>query len=512
MVPETEKIDFKPIEIPRVRRSFLGYVKIAAALLAVGGAAWAWQAGYRPPCSRRSTHPVDFVEIDRGDIDIVVVEQGTLESASNSTVRCQVEALIGTVGGAQGGTAKGSGASGGSSGQGSGSGGAGGAPGRARGRAAAVRAQTRAARARPRKKKAGSSSSVESQGAARVAGRAASSSRRLRVAVSLRPLRARVLDPRRCVRGGSSGGGGSAAVGFIRRVAAARPAGSTTVVEAGHSQLHLRGGRPHSVASCHAQGRRLDALRKRASRVKAAAVVAAVAAAAAGAAAGGGGGGGGGMGGMDEKPGSTRILEILPEGTRVKAGDIVAKLDGAAYEDEEQAQQIRYLQAKSYVEQANSLLEVSQITLREYRDGIYPQDLQLVRQYIQTCQLEKDRLAAEPRLVAGHAEEGLPHFLSGQGRSSWHSSKRISHLPKPRACSIGSSNQTGPKIIKSLEANVRAIQVRQAHAGCLLQPGGAAAQADQEEHRALHRPRTRRWHRRLREPDRSLGPRHRAHR
>ena len=38
------------------------------------------------------------------------------------------------------------------------------------------------------------------------------------------------------------------------------------------------------------------------------------------------------------------------------------------------------------------MLEVSQITLKEYRDGIYPQDLQLVRQYIQTCQLETDRL------------------------------------------------------------------------------------------------------------------------
>ena len=38
--------------------------------------------------------------------------------------------------------------------------------------------------------------------------------------------------------------------------------------------------------------------------------------------------------------------------------------------------------------------------------------------------------------------------------------------------------QTGPKIIKSLEANVRAIQVRQAHSGRFVQPRGTAAQAD----------------------------------
>ena len=38
------------------------------------------------------------------------------------------------------------------------------------------------------------------------------------------------------------------------------------------------------------------------------------------------------------------------------------------------AKHIRYLQAKAWVEQARSILEVSEITLREYRDGIYPQD------------------------------------------------------------------------------------------------------------------------------------------
>ena len=130
MVPETEKIDFRPIELPKARRNVSGYVKIAAALLAVCGLTWAWQAGYRPSMlSQAGTIPLDVVEIDRGDVDIVVVEYGALESASNTVVRCQVEALIGTVGGAQGGTSKGSGASGGGSGQGSSAGGAGGSQG-----------------------------------------------------------------------------------------------------------------------------------------------------------------------------------------------------------------------------------------------------------------------------------------------------------------------------------------------------------------------------------------------
>src|SRR5271165_2273211 len=131
MFPETDKIDFTPIEIPRVRRGYWGYFKIAAALLAVGGAGWAWESGYRPPFLVQSSKSLlELVEIDKGDVDIVVIEQGTVESASNTTVRCQVEALMGTVGGAQGGTAKGGGgAGGGGTGQAGGAGGAGGAQG-----------------------------------------------------------------------------------------------------------------------------------------------------------------------------------------------------------------------------------------------------------------------------------------------------------------------------------------------------------------------------------------------
>ncbi len=40
-----------------------------------------------------------------------------------------------------------------------------------------------------------------------------------------------------------------------------------------------------------------------------------------------------------------------------------------------EAQQIRYLQAKSWVEQAKSILDVNEISLREYQEGIYPKTL-----------------------------------------------------------------------------------------------------------------------------------------
>ena len=62
------------------------------------------------------------------------------------------------------------------------------------------------------------------------------------------------------------------------------------------------------------------------------------------------------------------------KGAKSRLVSCFASLIRRAYEDEEKAQLIRYLQAKSYVEQADAILEVTKISLREYRDGIYPQD------------------------------------------------------------------------------------------------------------------------------------------
>ena len=55
-----------------------------------------------------------------------------------------------------------------------------------------------------------------------------------------------------------------------------------------------------------------------------------------------------------EKPGSTRIISILPEGTPVKAGDVVCTLESSTFVDEVRAQKIRWAQAKALVELSRS--------------------------------------------------------------------------------------------------------------------------------------------------------------
>ncbi len=86
-----------------------------------------------------------------------------------------------------------------------------------------------------------------------------------------------------------------------------------------------------------------------------------------------------------------KILSILDQGSHVRAGDVVCDLDSSAFRDELQVQRLRYVQAKARVEQARSLLEASQIAFREYEQGILPQDVEMVRHYINTCTLSRDR-------------------------------------------------------------------------------------------------------------------------
>ena len=127
------------LDPPPRRRSLARYAIILAAMLCVGGGVWGWSTGFRPAfLESKPIFDLQLVEVDEGDVVEYVIENGTLESGSNTIVRCEVEALTGTVGGssATGGTGQ-SGSSGSGSGQGtsgsgssaSGQGGSGGADG-----------------------------------------------------------------------------------------------------------------------------------------------------------------------------------------------------------------------------------------------------------------------------------------------------------------------------------------------------------------------------------------------
>jgi multidrug resistance efflux pump len=452
MFPEPDKFEIEPIEIPKVRRSPWGAVKIVAALLCLGGGAWAWHAGYRPAnLFGKTASPVRFVQIGSGDIDTIVVETGTLESASNATVRCQVEALIGLVGGTGATTGTGKGVSGSTTGQagGSAAGGSGaqaGASGTTDATGTSASGSASKSKAKATKKagasstsKTGTTGSTGSSSSSSTSGTSGSSASGTSTSGS----------------SGSAGSSGSGGSGSSSSGASSSGGSSTTsskpvirsfaITVVAHTPL-----RPATPKAADATAAKKQTQGQGGGM------------GGGGGRGGGGGGRGGGRGGSgnmfeEEKPGSTRIVEILAEGSKVKAGDVVCRLDASSYEDEEKAQQIRFLQAKAYLDQAISMLDVAKISLEEYRDGIYPQDQQLVQQYMETCVLEKARLQRALAWSNDMYKKNFRTYFQVKGDMKAFEQSELA-LKEAQGMYDRLVKQTGPKLLKSLEANVRALE------------------------------------------------------
>ncbi len=136
---------------------------------------------------------------------------------------------------------------------------------------------------------------------------------------------------------------------------------------------------------------------------------------------------------------------------------MVAKLDASSYEEEARTQRIRYLQAKSSVDQARSVLEVAEITLREYRDGIYPQDLQLIREYIASCEIDRTRSVNNLKWSEEMFALGFRTYFQTNADRLLLEQSEIA-LAEGKGMLVRLTKWTAPKIIKSLEANVEAIR------------------------------------------------------
>ena len=71
--------------------------------------------------------------------------------------------------------------------------------------------------------------------------------------------------------------------------------------------------------------------------------------------------------------GASTILEIIPNGTTVKKGDVLCRLDASVYEDVALAQTIRVEQHKAEEVQRDTGLQSAELALKEYRDGLFAQ-------------------------------------------------------------------------------------------------------------------------------------------
>ena len=338
--------------------------------LLVGVCGGLYAAGYRPQqLWETPVEAIPTVAVERGDVLSIVVESGALEGANNATVRCRVEAVMGTIGETQSGYGGGSssggrggGRSGGTSSRSSGSSTGGGGGVVAKGKAAAVSATASAAAARTGTRSFAQKPTIKSFAYA------------ISPHLPLRPALTSTLTST-----ASSGGGG-------------------------------------------------------------------------------GGGGRGGRGGFEmERQGSTRILSILEEGTRVEEGDLVCTLDDADFRDELAVQGIKVAEAKSWVDQAEAAYRVAQMEMKEYEDGVLPQDRALIAEYHQTCDLQLEQQVKDLAWEQQMAQQNLR--AESQVRSARLAVERGQiALDDANAMLVQLNKYTAPKVLTELRAKLAAIE------------------------------------------------------
>ena len=96
--------------------------------------------------------------------------------------------------------------------------------------------------------------------------------------------------------------------------------------------------------------------------------------------------------------GRTTIINIVPEGTRVKKGDLVCELDSASLRDQLVNQRITTQAAEKICRNARLSREIAETALKEYQDGVYPLnkatilgEIKLAEAAIQTAKSELER-------------------------------------------------------------------------------------------------------------------------
>lgn len=85
----------------------------------------------------------------------------------------------------------------------------------------------------------------------------------------------------------------------------------------------------------------------------------------------GGGGGGSSSGGGSLGGSSTTIMDVVPEGTIVKEGDICVELDSSSLMLEENSQKIQVSNRESLLAQAENALKAAEIAKTEYLEGLF---------------------------------------------------------------------------------------------------------------------------------------------
>ena len=109
--------------------------------------------------------------------------------------------------------------------------------------------------------------------------------------------------------------------------------------------------------------------------------------------------------------GSSTILSVMPEGSRVRKGDVLCVLDSSDYEELVRQQRMTVERARADYRQAELNFDVAKLAVVEFRDGYMKQDIKTMRGQVAQAKADleraQDRLRWTERMKAkGYASVG----------------------------------------------------------------------------------------------------------
>jgi multidrug efflux pump subunit AcrA (membrane-fusion protein) len=105
--------------------------------------------------------------------------------------------------------------------------------------------------------------------------------------------------------------------------------------------------------------------------------------------------------------GSTAILWVIPEGSQVKKGDLLVQLDASSLEQQRLQQEVLCNTSKALVIQAQNNHEAAEIARKEYLEGTYKQEEQLIQSEIFLAEENLRRAQIAARSGLRLADKGI---------------------------------------------------------------------------------------------------------
>ena len=111
--------------------------------------------------------------------------------------------------------------------------------------------------------------------------------------------------------------------------------------------------------------------------------------------------------------GSLSVIELVPEGSRVAAGDFLVRLDSTSFEKELETQKISVVNSQTSVIQADAELNTAVESLKEYEQGLFVENKKLIENDIYDSKSAIE--TAKQELVQAMSVLGHSKKLHGKG-------------------------------------------------------------------------------------------------